>query len=151
MGNAKRTILVNIWDDPDAPNGIQFNLSGYGVKQGEITCSKGGMPKTDSNKITFEINNRSNRNWLFPKNEANAMWVSGNSTDCPEQCPPENPEFPANKVKVSSDREQLAVENKNSGVAKYKFALNFVDGDDQTHLYQFDPIWNNQNGGSSNK
>jgi hypothetical protein len=54
-------------------------------------------------------------------------------------------------MNVSSDREQLSIENKNSAVAKYKFALNFVDGDDQKHLYPFDPIWNNQNGGSSSR
>jgi hypothetical protein len=149
MGNAKRTILVHIWDDPEAPNGIQFGMSGFGVQKDEITCAKGSLPKADSNSVTFEINNRSNRNWLFPTDESDAMWVSDNGTDCPTCRPPENPEFPVKDMKVSHDREQLAVRNRNSSKAMYKFALNFVDGDDQKHLYSFDPIWNNQNGGSS--
>jgi len=151
VGNARRTLLVNIWDDPQAPNGIQFNLSGYGVQNNEVKCDKNGMPKDESNKVTFEINNRSVRNWLFPADETSAMWVGSDAQDCPQAKPVENPEFPVKKMKVSSDREQLSIENKNSCVAKYKFALNFVDGDDQKHLYSFDPIWNNQNGGSNLK
>jgi hypothetical protein len=151
MGNANRTILVNIWDDPDAPNGIQFNLSGYDVQNNEVSCDKKGMKKEEFNKVTFEINNRSVRNWLFPSDVGNAMWVGSDATNCPETKPAENPEFPLKKMNVSSDREQLSIENKNSAVAKYKFALNFVDGDDQKHLYPFDPIWNNQNGGSSSR
>jgi hypothetical protein len=79
------------------------------------------------------------------------MWVGSDATNCPENKQAENPEFPLKKMNVSSDREQLSIENKNSAVAKYKFALNFVDGDDQKHLYPFDPIWNNQNGGSSSR
>lgn len=148
MGNARRTVLVNIWDDPDAPNGIRFNLSGYDVQNNEVKCSKGGMKKDEPNKVTFEINSRSDRKWLFPSDAGNAMWVAGNANDCPEAKPVENPEFPLKKMNVSSDREQLSVENKNSEAARYKFTLNFVDGDDQKHLYPFDPIWNNQNGGS---
>ena len=149
MGNARRTILVHIWDDTEAENGIQFGMSGFGVQKGEITCAKEGMHKDEPNKITFEINNRSTRNWLFPSDERNAMWVASNATDCPKALPPENPEFPIKKMKVSQDREQLTVDNLNTRKADYKFALNFVDGDDQKHLYSYDPIWSNQNGGTA--
>jgi hypothetical protein len=149
MGNARRTILVHIWDDIEAQNGINFGMSGFGVQKDEITCAKGAMPHEDSNSVTFEINNRSNRNWLFPSDENDAMWVSENGSDCPQRRPAENPEFPVKDMKVSHDREQLTVRNRNSCKAMYKFTLNFVDGDDQKHLYPFDPIWNNQNGGSS--
>ena len=52
MGNAKRTILVNIWDDPDAPNGIQFNLSGYDVQNNEVSCASRFVPVVGSSRGT---------------------------------------------------------------------------------------------------
>lgn len=148
MGSAKRTILVHISDDSEGENGLRFGMSGYGVQKEEITCAKEGMHHEDAHDITFEINNRSERNWLFPADERNAMWVAGNSTDCPKTRPPENPEFPTKDMKVSKDREQLTIKNRNSCRAMYKFSLNFVDADAADNkLYPFDPIWNNQNGG----
>lgn len=150
MGEANRTIIVHIYDDDNEPNGIGFGLSGFGVVKDEIKCGKdgSGMHAKDAHKITFEINNRSSRTWLFPSNAANAMWVGADSTDCPQTAPPENPEFPEKSMKVSQDREQLEVKNLNSRRGQYKFSLNFVDPSDPAGLlYPFDPIWNNQNGG----
>jgi hypothetical protein len=153
MGEAKRTIIVHIYDNKDEPNELGFGLSGYGVDKDEIKCAKdtSGMRAQEAHKITFEINDRSSRNWLFPTNAANAMWVGSDSTDCPQTAPPENPEFPVKDMKVSQDREQLEVKNLNSTKARFKFSLNFVDASDPSgKLYPFDPIWNNQNGGSRN-
>ena len=48
----------------------------------------------------------------------------------PANSPAGEPRIPGEKsMKVSQDREQLAVKNKNSRGAKYKFSLNFVDGE----------------------
>ena len=153
MGNARRTIIVHISDDDEGENGLRFGMSGYGVDKEEIKCGKdgSGMKKKDPHKITFEINNRSSKEWLFPTNAQNAMWVGSDSSTCPKTPPPEHPEFPSNDRKVSPDREQLEVKNLNSCAGRYKFSLNFVDAADAAgKLHQYDPIWTNQNGGSSN-
>lgn len=150
MGEARRTILVHIWDDKDEPNGLGFGMSGYGVDKDKIKCGKNeaGLRKSEGHKITFEINNRSSRAWLFPEDGYNGMWVGTDATDCPKSLPRQNPEFPTKDMKVSQDREQLEVKNLNTCKADYKFALNFVDADDpEKKLYQYDPIWANQNGG----
>ena len=148
MGNAKRTILVDIWDDPTKPNGLGFGMAGFDVQNDEIKCSKNGMKKSEPNKVTFEINNRSTKTWLFPTDKLDAMWVGANAKDCPKTRPAANPEFPTNKINVSSDREQLSLENLNSFAAEYKFVLNVVDENDPSQrLIPYDPIWNNQNGG----
>jgi len=150
VGNARRTILIQITDDPKAPNGVAFSMAGFGVKKDQITCSKAGMNKNEPNKVVFEIDNQSTRDWLFPSDEANAIWVGANADDCPKSLPPENPEFPVKKMKVSEDRERLSVDNLNTCEADYKFCLNFVEaGDRNQKLCPYDPIWNNQNGGTT--
>jgi hypothetical protein len=154
MGEAQRTIIVHIWDDDNEPNGLGFGLSGFGVQQDEIKCAKdkAGMHKKDPHKVTFEINNRSSRDWLFPSNEADAIWIGSDASDCPKAAPAENAEFPVKSMKVSPDREQLVVKNLNSCVGRYKFSLNFVEAGDRSEskLYPYDPIWSNQNGGRTN-
>lgn len=150
MGEEKRTIIVHIYDDNNEPNGLGFGMSGYGVVKDEINCGKdgSGMHAKDAHKVTFEINNRSSRPWLFAGNPANAMWVGSNSTDCPQKAPPPNLEFPEKDRKILQGGEQLEVKNLNTSIARYKFSLNFVDTSDPSgKLYPYDPIWNNHNGG----
>ena len=153
MGDVRRTIIVHIYDDTSKPNDLGFGMSGYGVHGDEIKCGKdrSGMSKKDPHKITFEINNRTSRNFLFPNDAKNAMWVGNDATTCPKTAPTaENPEFPWKDFNVSNDREQLSVKNLNSAEAQYKFSLNFVDADDPSgKSCRYDPIWTNQNGGSN--
>ena len=60
-------------------------------------------------------------------------------------------DFPLKGRSVSTDREQLTVENVNSCKADFKFSLNFVQAGNaaEAPLIPYDPIWNNQNGGSN--
>jgi len=155
MGEARRTILVHIWDDDEGQNGLGFGMSGFGVDKDEIKCAKdkAGMGKDDPHKITFEINNRTTRDLRFPdKNPHDAMWVGPNSTTCPQTAPTkDHAEFPWAHYKVLENGEQLEVKNLNSSVGRYKFSLNFAEDGKQTPLIPYDPIWNNQNGGGYNK
>lgn len=160
MGEAKRTIIVHIFDQAAGDNGLGFGMSGFGVQARqidnkpnfEIKCAKdkAGMAKKDPHKVTFEINNRSSKDLLFAHLEKNAIWVSENATDCPQNDPGEHADFPLKDMKLSSDREQLTVQNLNSCKADFKFSLNFVEASakDDSQMYSYDPIWTNQNGGS---
>jgi hypothetical protein len=161
MGEQNRTIIVHISDDASQPNGLRFGMSGFGVEPRqmdgktdfEIKCGKdkAGMQKKDPHKITFEINNRSSRNWVFPTNVQNAMWV-GDATTCPKTAPGEHTEFKWKDYKRLQDGEQLEVKNQNSSKGDYKFSLNFIDADgNPNELYPFDPIWTNQNGGGGSR
>lgn len=150
MGEAKRTIIVHAFDDDDKPGGIDFGMSGYGVRKDEIYCRKDHprhpMKKSDEHTIIFELANRSSVDLRFRKNADDAMWVSADDQTCPNSaCHQKGVVFATH---VSQDGEQLTVKNKNKDKESFKFALNFdavIDG--QKKIIQFDPIWANQNGG----
>jgi hypothetical protein len=150
MSEARRTIIVHIWDDKTKPGGVDYDLSGYGAKNHEIKCSKQdpkcGMKPGVPHKVTFEIANRSSVDLCFPTDPARAMWVAADGAPCPKQACHQKGVVEA--TAVSSDGEQLMVENMDDVKGRYAFALNFiVRGDpDQSPLYSYDPIWNNQNG-----
>ena len=152
MGEAKRTIIVHIFDDKDEPHGVDFGMSGYGVRHDEIRCSKDkakrGLRRNKPHEVVFEIANRSSKDLLFPSDKKRAMWVSNDGTSCPTS-QPANEHAVVKAVKVSDDREQLFVENANPKKESFKFALNFVDAADasESQLIPFDPVWANQNGG----
>jgi hypothetical protein len=153
MGESKRTIIVHMFDDDNGD--LQFNMSGYGVHNQEIHCSKDDarrpMKKNQSHTVTFEINNRSSQDLLFPTDPSRAMWVGTDGTTCPRATPAPHADFPLKGRSVSTDREQLTVENVNSCKADFKFSLNFVQAGNaaEAPLIPYDPIWNNQNGGSN--
>jgi len=155
MGEAKRTIVVHMFDDQNGD--LQFNMSGFGVRNHEIRCSKDDprrpMKKNQPHTVTFEINNRSSKDLVFPTDPARAMWVGSDATTCPKATPPAHGDFPLKGRTVSDDREQLTVENNNSCKADFKFSLNFVEAGNaaEAPLIPYDPIWSNQNGGSMNK
>lgn len=155
MGEARRTIIVHIFDDENGENGLGFGLSGYGVRNQEIRCSKDDarppMKKNQAHNVVFEINNRSSRDLVFPTDPARAMWVGSDATTCPKATPPAHSDFPVKGRSVSDDREQLTIENNNSSKADYKFSLNFVEAGNaaESPLIPYDPIWTNQNGGYS--
>ena len=147
MGEARRTIIVHAFDDENAATGVGFSMSGYGVRGEEIKCSKdkargNGMGKDDEHKITFELADHTDLELRFPAKQ-DAMWVSPNDVDCPD-CPVHQNDV-VTATDTSDDGEQLDVINKNKEKKRYKFALNFIDKDGKTH--QYDPVWNNQNGG----
>lgn len=148
MGNANRTVLVHVHKEG---KDYKFSMSGYDVTGDEIVCSKAGMKKSADNMITFEIANH-DTNLLFPSKASRAMWVGDDENDCP----PSQPRGPHQHIvatSVSGDREQLTVKNANPSIDRYKFCLNFVDAEDGSEetLYQWDPIWDNKNGGSGLK
>lgn len=148
MGQASRTIIVHAFDDKRAPKGIGFGMSGLGVDREEIRCDKDGtrppMKRTDPHHVTFELANRSSVALRFPQRASDAMWVSDNDRDCPERAACHGDFKPQG---VSQDGETLTVHNLNSSRARYKFALNFIDSDNPTEVYSYDPIWDNNNGG----
>lgn len=148
MGQANRTIIVHAFNDDNAHKGIGFRMSGLGVDREDIRCDKDGtrppMHKTDPHHVTFELANRSNVELRFPARASDAMWVSDNDRDCPESAVCHRDFRP---LTVSPDGETLKVQNLNSVKKRYKFALNFIDADNPTEVYSYDPIWDNNNGG----
>src|SRR3982750_4255026 len=89
MSEAKRTIIVHIWDDKSKPGGVDYGLSGYGVKNHEIKCSKQdvtcGLKTGVPHEVTFEVANRSSVDLCFPSDPARAMWVSADGAACPDK------------------------------------------------------------------
>jgi hypothetical protein len=148
MGQASRTIIVHAFDDDDAPKGVGFRMSGLGVDREEIKCDKEGtrppMHRNDPHHVTFELANRSSVDLRFPPRVSDAIWVSDNDRDCPERAAAHDEFRPQS---VSPDGETLKVHNLNSVRRRYKFALNFIDGDNPAEVYSYDPIWDNNNGG----
>lgn len=149
MGEAKRTIIVHAFEDENADGGVGFSMSGYGVRNGEIKCSKdkargNGMGQNDSHDVTFELADHTELELRFPDDPADAMWVSPNDSDCPKTAVHQDSVICA--TNVLDDGERLQVTNTNKEKKRYKFALNFLTKDGETK--QYDPVWNNQNGGN---
>lgn len=146
MGQASRTLLVHAVDDRDAPDGIRFQLSGFGVTDDEVKCSKDEcrpkMKKSEQHKVVFELANLSSRDLRFPSDATDAIWVGHDDQLCPDT-PRHNPEIKPQKV--SEDGERLTVHNANSREARFKFSL--VLHDENGRRYIYDPIWANRNGG----
>ena len=148
MSHANRTIIVHAFDDDKAPKKVGFRMSGFGVDREEIACKKDERPPmkaSDPHHVTFELANRSSVDLRFPRRASDAMWVSDNDRDCPENAVCHGDFRP---LTVSPDGETLKVQNLNSVKKRYKFALNFIDAADPSEVYPYDPIWDNNTGGT---
>ena len=152
MGEMKRTVIVHAFDKASEPAGIGFGMSGYGVQQDEIRCKKDvdrhPMKQSDAHLIVFELANRSKVDLRFPDNPDDAMWVAPDDQTCPNHAMHQKQVVFA--TNVSDDGEQLTVKNNNRHKQRLKFALNFEGVfNGQKKICQFDPIWENQNGGQA--
>lgn len=144
MGDRKRTIIVHAFKNNEGE--LDYSMSGYGVTDHEIKCTKDGrekMHKNESHLITFELADRTDLGLKF-MDKPNCMWVSDDNRTCPDRTPT-NPHSQIQCLSVDPDGDRIQVKNLNSAVQQFKFALNFVDKNGNPH--QYDPVWTNGNGG----
>lgn len=146
MATFERTIdIVRLGKD-------DFEMRENGTKVTQLTFDKGvdkinGQPmkKSDDYLVHFNIDEKSGVR--FEPDAADAMWIKKGT---PSASPPcfktksnqGKDEFTVNRV---SDY-QMDLANLDKNMCKFRFVLNFVDGNAQKE--QFDPIMSNRNGGT---
>ena len=117
------------------------------------------MDRSDRHLVEFVIHkDGTGLNLQFPTEKANAFWVipAKDINSCPESsegCDYSTIRPREVKTDNKGQRDTLIVENDNFEVADWAFSLNFVaSGADQSgagDLVRWDPITQNQNGGSN--
>ena len=133
-----RQIQVLADRDDTAENGVRFGLSegGAALPDAAIRCAKRptDSKNNDFHDFTFTLSERE-VDLLFREPANAAMTVAGGNRDI-------------EAISVAADRKSLTVRNFNRTASENKFALNFVTRDGPQRPVVFDPIWNNQNGGT---
>ncbi|MEO7364839.1 MAG: hypothetical protein ABIW03_00800 [Sphingomicrobium sp.] len=149
MGNKQRPVTVEASKDSNGK--ITFEMLEKGKKTGTLTFDKDKdkMKKKDNYDIHFDLVNQDGLNLEFlqdSQNVQNVMWVAKGTATAPPACPPSqtsDPEFTVTSVTAST----LDVTNTDQDQCMYKFALNFIDTGNGNKAEQFDPIYDNKNGG----
>lgn len=121
----------------------------------DFEMKEGGTP-TDllqftggSADITFTLQNQGGANLEFVQNVNDVMYVIRGSNNHLPRCPKNNAGNPATPFSVTSvSANTLEVSNANPNVCFYKFALNFVDKNNNNKIIPYDPIYDNRNGGN---
>ena len=130
-----------LWNDPDSA--LRFHKEPH------------GMRKQDFHLVEFCLDDRSGERLHFPSNPHDAMWVvraDHDSGACPDKSSVSDYEV-IEPICVCDDGQRLIVRNHNPREEKWAFSLNFVkagndDGDVDRYI-RWDPIIQNQNGGST--
>jgi hypothetical protein len=105
------------------------------------------MKKADSYDIKFTLVNTDELQLEFLQDTQHVMWVAKGSKASPPGCPKNHvtdPEFTVTGVTANT----LDVTNTDKDECKFKFVLNFIDTGNNNKAVQYDPIYDNQNGGS---
>ena len=134
-----RQIQIRAERDDTSENGVRFGLreGGAVLPNATIRCAK---RPTDSKNDDFHdftfILNEQDVDLLFRRPANAAMTVAGGNRDI-------------EVISVGDGGKSLTVRNFNRTASENKFALNFVTNTTPPRSVVYDPIWSNQNGGSS--
>jgi hypothetical protein len=110
--------------------------------------SNDGMKKWDYYLIEFVLDDRTTLGLQFDPNPMKAFWVAMGDLVSPPPCP-QNASYSDQVYAISDDPNgrSLTVRNEDDAVQFFRFSLGFVDSSGAPHRY--DPIGQNQNGGTS--
>lgn len=150
MGNKPYGVTIEAYKDSNGK--IAFHMLKKGEKPGTLTFDKNKdkMKKSDNYDIHFDLVNQDGLKLEFlqdTQDVQNVMWVAKGSATAPPACPQSqasDPEFTVTSVTANT----LDVTNTDLNSCMYKFALNFIDTGNGNKAEQFDPIYDNKNGGS---
>lgn len=137
-------VLTPVKASPTWPDGIKFELVSDLLCDGRLTFHNNGKPGF---KLNFNIVDDSKTGYLFPDDEAKAMWVKP-VQDVKDDCPKTESHWEKFKAKkVECENRTLRVFNKNDGKELFKFTLLFTKTPSQNGpCIEFDPIGDNRNG-----
>lgn len=147
MGQAK-TVKVKFTTEA----GGKYQMEQNGAKKNQLVFNKtnDNMKKQDYYLIEFDLDDQSGLNLSFAPNPMHALWVDFTA---PVTCPTSavySDEFFA--VCVDPSGQKLTVRNDDSKVEDFAFTLRFLpqgaDPKDQSSYVDYDPIGQNQDGGS---
>ncbi len=149
MGNKPRPVTIK--SSKDASGKIEFEMAEGGNKTDTLTFdkTKDKMKQSDNYDIQFKLVNTNGLKLEFLQDSQEVMWVAKGNDVAPPACPQSqasDPEFTVTGVTADS----LYVTNTDLNSCKYKFALNFIDTGNGNKAEQFDPIYDNKNGGTRN-
>ena len=146
MGNKARPVTINSYKDSHGK--ITFDMVEDGSKTDTLVFNKtkDNMKKSESYDVQYSLVNHDGLLLEFLQDKDHVMWVAkGNKTSAPS-CPKSHvtdPEFTVTGVSATV----LNVNNTDHDECKYKFVLNFIDTGNHNKAEQFDPIYDNKNGG----
>jgi len=148
MGN--KALPVTIKSFKNAQGKIDFEMLEGTNKTDTLVFNKNNdnMKKDESYEIQFTLVNTDGLQLQFKQDKQDVMWVAKGSKTSPPGCPNNkvsDPEFTVTAVTATT----LDVTNTDKDECKFKFVLNFIDTADNNKAVQFDPIYDNQNGGRS--
>lgn len=130
----------DLWDEPSGA--LHFHKDRH------------GMSKEDYHLVEFVLDDRTGERLHFPSTPHDAMWViraeHGEDT-CPDKNSVSDYEV-IEPICVCDEGNRLIVRNHNPKVERWAFSLNFVkagaDESDADQYVRWDPIIQNQNGGT---
>lgn len=149
MGNKSRPVTIEASKDSNGK--IVFEMLEKGKKTDTLTFDKNKdkMKKSENYELHYELVNKDGLKLEFLQDCQKVMWVAKGSATAPPACPPSqasDPEFTVTSVSAIT----LDVTNTDLDECMYKFALNFIDTGNGNKPEQFDPIYENKNGGTRN-
>lgn len=146
MGNKPRPVTIESFKT--AQGKIDFKML-EGTKETDTLVfnkTKDKMKKDESYDIKFTLVNTDGLQLQFKQDLQEVMWVAKGNKTSPPGCPNNrvsDPEFTVTAVTATT----LDVTNTDKDECKFKFVLNFIDTASNNKAVQFDPIYDNQNGG----
>ncbi len=146
MGNKPRPVTIESFKDSHGK--IDFKMLEGTKKTDTLVFNKttDNMKKDESYDIQFTLVNTNGLQLQFLQDKQDVMWVAKGSKASPPGCPKNrvsDAEFTVTTVTAT----QLDVTNTDKDECKFKFVLNFIDTANNNKAVQFDPIYDNQNGG----
>jgi len=145
MGKA-RPVTINSRKDLNGT--ISFDMVEDGNKTDTLVFNKtkDKMKKNENYDVQFTLVNTDGLQLEFLQDTQHVMWVAKGNKSSPPGCPQSHvtdPEFTVTGVTANV----LDVTNTDQDECKFKFVLNFIDTGNHNKAEQFDPIYDNQNGG----
>ena len=162
MGDkVKKNIFVVASPDPQAPNGIGFELRDTDNKKlsklvfdksKEVKANNQPMKTEDVHEVHFHLKQDSGMTLEFAQHPDDALWVHWGDEDNYPPCPKSKPDTCPDPVfhACQSSPNLLKALNSNPEKRLFRFALNFVDPTSANpgKLIVYDPDGGNENGGA---
>lgn len=145
MGKAR---AVTVTSSKDTSGKISFEMVEDGKKTDTLVFdkTKDNMKKSEHYDVQFTLVNTDGLKLEFLQDTKHVMWVAKGDKSSAPSCPKSHVADPAFTVSGVSAT-VLDVVNTDPDVCKFKFVLNFIDKGNGNKAEQFDPIYDNQNGG----
>lgn len=146
MGNKPRPVTINSHKDPHGKIYFDMEEDGKNTDTLVFNKTKDNMKKSEHYDLRFTLVNHDDLALEFKQDVNDVMWVAKGNKSSPPGCPKNqvgDAEFTVTSVAAST----LDVTNTDLTECKFKFVLNFIDTGNHNKAEQFDPIYENQNGG----